>query len=379
LAAALDWRSLDAFAPAPSALAPGLSRWDRIQHGPSLASNQSDCNWFAFETRDAQDPAGSAAGLIALHRTGARLARIAFPPALDRRPLFLAALYERRGDDGGWAARETAVEGELDPERFSFVSRDGSWQLRQGLASEWRPHLPPLLANFFAADTPAFAVRSANDAFELELFMRPQKDPVVYGDPETALLQPGRTAIHYVQRPRLHVIGYLRRHTRSGWSSPRILVGSATQDRHWMTVKQFGLRWTWFMARLEDGRECMAYQLRGADGGRASPTNAGEVAGGGAWIVGAGGEVQRARRFAFEVDPSRDLVTSRGRVPGRLRVELPDEGVRLVVEPRAPRFVPTKALGELVDAGIWESPGRLVEGTSGGEFWIDYMPPYGGV
>jgi hypothetical protein len=62
-------------------------------------------------------------------------------------------------------------------------------------------------------------------------------------------------------------------------------------------------------------------------------------------------------------------------------LELRDFDLRLVVEPRQFTFVPTRALGELVDAGIWESPGRLVDShnASDGEFWLDFMPPFGGV
>jgi len=55
--------------------------------------------------------------------------------------------------------------------------------------------------------------------------------------------------------------------------------------------------------------------------------------------------------------------------------------MRLVVEQELPTFVPTRALGELAEAGIWESPARLIEseGSGAGRFWIDVMPPYGGV
>jgi len=387
LAAVLDAAQLADFH--PTAREPGLSRWDAIQQGSDLKMNQSDCAWFAFE---AAAEGRRFSGILALHRTGPRFARmrlgpepvqgappllrpllagplaplILVKPVFDARPLFLAVLYDHQRGEA--ECFEQPVEGEIDPHSFSFRSPD--LQLLQGAAAAWRPSLPPILQAFFARDLPAFALRARNRRFELELFLRPHKDPVLYGDGPA--LRSGKTVIHYVQRSRLDLIGRLQ--LDSG--PPLVLRGDATQDRHWTTVRQIGLRWIWFMARLDDGRECMAYELRGAGGGRRAPADSGPRLGGGAWLVGVDGSVRAVD--GWSLTPEAHQATPRGPVPRRLRVELPGE-LRLVVESEMPTFVPTRALGELAEAGIWESPARLVEGSVGGRFWMDVMPPYGGV
>src|SRR5262249_48210188 len=119
------------------------------------------------------------------------------------------------------------------------------------------------------------------------------------------------------------------------------------------------------------------YEMRSAEGGRQSPADAGRVVGGGAWIVERDGSVRAARGWALT--PERHQRTPRGLLPSRFRVELPGDDLRFVVEHELPAFVATRALGELAEAGIWESPARLVEGGPGGRFWVDVMPPYGGV
>jgi predicted secreted hydrolase len=259
-------------------------------------------------------------------------------------------------------------------------SGDATCQLLQGSAARWRSGLPPALADFYASNTPAFAVRACLADFELELFLRPRKDPVTYGEGGSpSLPSQSRTVIHYVQRPRLDLVGTLRRRAHGEWGPVRVLRGAATQDRHWMTVRELDLKWTWMMARLDDGRECMAYELRRGSGGRTKPPSQGDRVGGGAWLVERDGAVRGSARWDLAVGPEDDAPTSRGPVPGRVELTMPELGVNLVVAPRQLTFVPTRALGELVDAGIWESPGRLVRGPcSGGDFWIDYMPPWGG-
>jgi predicted secreted hydrolase len=185
--------------------------------------------------------------------------------------------------------------------------------------------------------------------------------------------------IHYVQRPRLDLVGLLR---RRGDDAPRVLTGDATQDRHWMTMTNPALRWLWLMARLPDGRDVMAFEMRSADGGRHAPADAGRPAGGGAWLVETDGRVRAIASWSLR--PEAHVDTPRGRVPRRFRVRLQDDGldVRLVLRHRQPTFVPTRALGELYDAGIWESPCDVesAEGVGeGGRYWVDVMTPGGGV
>ncbi len=402
LSSALSLPELASFRPLADPIAPTLSRWDRAQ-GIDLGMNQSDCNWFVFDAVSVEG-ARRFSGIVALHRTGPRLARLrpglratpianaptsiqpfltsavlrALPahPVFDARPLFVTVLYdhERRRAE----SFELPVEGAFEDDTFSFVEHDGRRQLLQGAASTWRQVVPPILQAFFARDTPAFAIRSATPRFELELFLRPHKDPVVYGEHGSPALRGDRTTINYVQRSRLDVIGALRLRSGREWLPTMVLRGDATQDRHWMSVSRLGVRWMWLMARLDDGRELMAFEMRTATGGRNAPADAGRAIGGGAWVVETNGQVRPARRWSLT--PEHHVRTPRGLVPNRFRAELPDEGIRLVLEHEIPKFVPTRALGELFEAGIWESSARLVDasGTSGGRFWVDVMPAYGG-
>lgn len=377
LAATISEEGLGRFEPLGGALSPGASLWDHVQHGAALDFNQSDCNWFAFEARAAQG-AGRFAGILALHRTGARLAALA-RPRFDARPLFLSVLYDLGSEPRRAWTFERPVEGTIDPARFSFVSNDRREQLVHGDARDFRATLPAPLGAFFSYEGPAFALRTGTDAFELELFLRPEKDPVAYGPQGSTALASGRTVIHYVQRPRLDLLGLLRlRGPDRAWGAPIALRGDATQDRHWLTLTNPNLRWLWFMGRFDDGRECMIYAMRTADGGRHAPADAGRPAGGGAWIIERDGRARAIEEWSLT--PEAHVDTRRGRVPTRFRVSLPGEGIRLVLAHDHRTFVPTRALGELIEAGIWESPCTLIEGEGvrGGRFWVDVMPPWGG-
>ncbi len=391
---------------APRGLHPGPSPWDAVQQRGEMEAHQSDCNWFAFEARDvdASAAAPTHAGILALHRTGARLTALdggspasldGAPPSLraalqrglgsllpvrpsfDPRPLFLSVLYDR--ERARAATFERAVEGAFDPARFAFTAHDGAQQIVSADARTLGASLPASLAAFFDYVGPGFALRTVTDEFSLELFLRPRKDAVAYGDPATAAIRGDGVVIHYVQRPRLDLVGLLR---RRGDDAPRVLTGDATQDRHWMTMTNPALRWLWLMARLPDGRDVMAFEMRSAGGGRHAPADAGRPAGGGAWLVEADGRVRAIASWSLR--PEAHVDTPRGRVPRRFRVRLQDDGldVRLVLRHRQPTFVPTRALGELYDAGIWESPCDVesAEGVGeGGRYWVDVMTPGGGV
>lgn len=401
LSAALDGEELARWRPIDGALSPQLSPWDAIQNAAELDFNQSDCNWFAFDAQTI-DRARRFAGILALHRTGPRFASLGAPsrergpmpkslrswvplldllpvqPRFDARPLYLAVLYDFADGSREACCHEEAVEGAFAPERFSFVEREQRYQLLQGRAEDWQPNLPPILSCFYGYKGPAFALRAQTDRFEIELFLRPDKQPVAYGSGGGPALYEGQTVINYVQRPRLQVIGSIRQRSAGGWSEAQVIRGDATQDRHWMTARDSNLRWLWLMARLDDGRECMAYELRTADGGRDAPADAGRVVAGGAWLVD---QTSRARAIPRAIlRPLAHRRTMRGLAPTRTELRLPDEDVRLTLEHEMPTFVPTRALGESGSAGIWESPARLIDarGVTGGRFWVDYMPPFGG-
>ena len=145
-----------------------------------------------------------------------------------------------------------------------------------------------------------------------------------------------------------------------------------------MTATRLGVRWVWLMGRLDDGRELMAYEMRSAEGGRNSPADRGRLLGGGAWIVERNGGVTPQKRWSIE--PSVHVKTSRGLVPSRFTLTL-DDDIHIVLEHEQRAFIPTRALSELSEAGIWESPAKLVEakGVSGGRFWADVMAPYGSI
>ncbi len=337
------------------------SAYDRAQLPRELTPLQTEFNWYIFEGAGrGRDGVRRIAGLISIHRTGPRpqrfelglqlLTRDDLPSPLrglvpswlpivspvrvdtDDRPLVMIAIYDL--DRRCIVQTETTIEhAELDLATFSVSSAT----LR----------------------TTAATIEARHARFELDLQVRPRKDPVVFGD-GSPRLRHGRVETCYVQRPRLDVTGKL---CLDGETIEE-LVGDGAQDRQWLTIAAPNLAWIWPHLRLDDGSELHGYVIRDSVGG--------EEIGRGGWLVDRAGVVRRLRDF--DVRPLRELETARGSVPTRFAVDVRELDLHVVLEHVIPApFLRMLAFGAALDAGIWEGPAAIVESNRPvrGHCWVE--------
>jgi predicted secreted hydrolase len=137
--------------------------------------------------------------------------------------------------------------------------------------------------------------------------------------------EPGNASFYY-SAPRLRVGGLI--HTRN--ASAIDVQGTAWMDREWSTsaLSPDMAGWDWFALQLDDGRDVMFYRLRGTDGST-SPFSGGTIA-------GASGEVMRLDAEAVNLTVTRywrSPVTD-VRYPVAWRLDIPDAGLALAIEPR---------------------------------------------
>ena len=164
------------------------------------------------------------------------------------------------------------------------------------------------------------------DSVGLELALAPVKPPVLQGDRGLSRKgpEPGN-ASYYYSMTRLRTEGSIT--TPDGTFA---VEGSSWLDREWSTsvLSEGVVGWDWFALQLEDGREVMLYELRGADG-TASPFSSGVV-------VGATGEPSGKlgpADFSIEVLDRWASPRDGSRYPSRWRVRIPRHSLDLEVRP----------------------------------------------
>ncbi len=130
-------------------------------------------------------------------------------------------------------------------------------------------------------------------------------------------------ASYYYSAPRLTAEGTLTT------DEAEAVVGTAWLDREWSTSSLSpGIEgWDWFALQLSDGRDLMFYRLRDRNGG-VSPFSGGS-------LTGAGGSAQRLDATAVSATPLRSWRSDSSGVeyPVAWRLEIPSEGIELLVEP----------------------------------------------
>ncbi len=111
----------------------------------------------------------------------------------------------------------------------------------------------------------AFRIRATdrNQGMEFDLRARPTRPPLLQGDAGYSEKSEGGGASLYYSHPRLEVVGV------AGFGGePAPVRGTAWMDREfgsdWLAPEQVG--WDWFALNLDDGRDLMLYNMRGADG-----------------------------------------------------------------------------------------------------------------
>ena len=173
----------------------------------------------------------------------------------------------------------------------------------------------------------ALAMRDDSRGLALDLKTRPAKPLVFEGPNGFSRKGEGPTAASlYYSFTRLATEGSL---TVGGRAVP--VRGTSWMDKEFgssqLSAAQVG--WDWFSLQLADGRDVMLYVLRRADG-TADQRSATIVTAAGAARY-AGAEGWTAEATAHWTSPE-----TGARYPARWTIEIPSEGLRLDVRPRAP-------------------------------------------
>lgn len=382
------------------------SEFDRAQLPRELAFNQSEFNWFIVQgTGQGDSGPRRLAALFCIHRTGPRLDRLSLRPSVldrsalprtlrdvvpswlplfspvrldvDDRPLFMAVVYDLDHPDRPPLEIEAEVEhSDFDAERFSGVTRGGSLQLLQFDVRDVRDVLPPSIGAFYGTSGVAAAIKARCEDFDVELYLKPVKAPVAYGRRGAPRLRHGPVETHYVQRPRLEVVGHFELGRSSKRETITGFVGDASQDRQWMTVTTPRLKWMWPHLRLSDGRELSGYVLRDSSLGRWARPDEGREIGRNGWLVERDGTLVHLPGFDVRSVREFELKDERGVVPTRFEVTVPELDARFVLEHtfKAP-FRRMRAFGRALDAGTWEGPADIVEAAPPitGHCWVEIM------
>ena len=163
-------------------------------------------------------------------------------------------------------------------------------------------------------------------AFRLDA--RPARPVVLQGD--RGLSQKGAeagNASYYYAQTRMTTTGTVTLPGEGGAAGEAVPVEGLTWlDREWSTsalgAGQTG--WDWFALHLDDGRDLMLYQLRGADGSK-DPLSEGS-------LVAADGTKTRLAAEAFTLEPLARWTSPGGApYPTRWRVRVPSAGIDATV------------------------------------------------
>ena len=186
----------------------------------------------------------------------------------------------------------------------------------------------------------------------IDLTVSPGKPVVLQGDRGLSRKgpEPGNASLYY-SFPRMPARGTVRL-----GSETLEVSGEAWMDREWSTsaLGEGVEGWDWFALQLDDGRELMVYLLRRRDG-TVDPFSAGT-------LVAADGTSRRLEAGDVRVEVLAHWTSPHSgvRYPGRWRVSVPAEALRVEIEPRV-------ADQELrVGTRYWEGAVVVVGGSSAG-------------
>ena len=161
----------------------------------------------------------------------------------------------------------------------------------------------------------AWRLQAAQGDHAIELLLLPHKPPVIQGNNGISQKAEGEgNASHYYSLTRLETSGKLRIdnevHAVSGW---------AWMDHEFSTsqLQPEQVGWDWVSLQMEDGTECMLFQLRRKDGSR-DPHSAGS-------FVDREGRATQLHSGDFQMTPLAEWTspTSGVRYPIRWRVQVP--------------------------------------------------------
>lgn len=166
----------------------------------------------------------------------------------------------------------------------------------------------------------AFDLAAAADDFGFALSLSAQGPEVLQGDKGYSRKSDLGQASYYFSHPFLAATGSV---TIDG-KTYRV-AGNAWLDREWssqpLAPTQAG--WDWFSLRLKGGERLMLFALRDTDGGQFRS---------GTWIA-ADGTAEPLAGNMLRMTPLGTARVAGRRVPVRWRIEIPDRGLALTIEP----------------------------------------------
>lgn len=194
-------------------------------------------------------------------------------------------------------------------------------------------------------------LRASDTSIAVDLALRTNRPPLLQGmgGLDAKGPEPGNASFYY-SWPQLDVVGLL---VTDG--SRVEVTGQAWMDREWSTsaLSDGIVGWDWFALQLEDGRSLMFYRLRD-ETGNAAPFSSGS-------LTDANGLRRSLDLGDVQLVPLEWWTSevSGARYPVRWRLEVPEEALRLEVQP----FLANQELN--LSVRYWEGAVRAV-GSSGG-------------
>lgn len=254
--------------------------------------------------------------------------------------------------DALWMGHAALLE--IAPARFHAAERFEREAL--GLAGAGGDPLSVRVADWSfegrGADLFPLRLRAGDADFALALELALEKPLVLHG--EGGLSRKGAApgdASFYYSATRLSAQGTLRVGARE-----LEVTGSSWLDREWSTsvLGEGQVGWDWFALQLDDGRELMAYQIRGSDG-RPSPHGSGTLV-----ERDGGSRALSSADFQVEVLGRWTSPASGVEYPARWRLRLPAHGLDF-------ELVPSAADAELnLSLRYWEGPVEVRDAERGG-------------
>mgnify|MGYP001253572274 CR=1 FL=1 len=198
-------------------------------------------------------------------------------------------------------------------------------------------------------DTMTLTANGQNFGYDMSL---QAKGPLVFhGDKGYSVKSAAGQASYYYSQPFFEIRGMLKLPT-----GDIEVTGNAWLDREWSSqpLSEDQTGWDWFSLSFEDGAKLMGFQLRQTDGSLYSSST---------WIEPDGATTPYADG-AFAATPQSQSIIEGKHVPTEWRVQLPNQGVNVVVK----ALNPNAWMG--LSIPYWEGP-VSVSGSHKGEGYLE--------